>query len=273
MRLTELMPALRCEFILHRFDAQVIERPDCLVVQTPSNPLFYWGNFLMLPHTPADADLPHWLARFEAEVASAVPGVRHVSIGFNSAPPPPVALPGWRAAGFERQDAVVLRLQRGELQTPAPPRGEVQVRPIDWSQELDATLALQCSDSQGHEPGGWRAFRQAQMQRYAAMQQAGLAEWFGAWCDGVLAADCGLLKDGRDGRFQTVFTHPAWRRRGLCRTLVHGVSQWAFEQAGLDTLWMMADPGDVAIHIYRSLGYADQAGTWGLMRRPAGDHD
>lgn len=271
MLLNDLMPALRCEFILHRFDAEVQERPDCLVVRTPANPLYYWGNFLMLPQTPDDADLPHWLHRYQAEVAHAVPGVQHACFGFNSTPPPAEALPAWRAAGFERQDAQVLRLQRGELLAPPAPRGQVVVRPIDWDRELDATLALQCSDSQGHEPQGWRRFRQAQMQRYAAMQQAGQAEWFGAWCDGTLAADCGLLRDGPDGRFQTVFTHPAWRRRGLCRALVHGVSQWAFD-AGLQTLWMMADPNEVAIHLYRALGYADQAGSWGLMRRPAGDH-
>ena len=71
MHLSDLMPALRCEFILHHFDAQVMERPDGLVVRTPGNPLYYWGNFLMLPQTPNDADLPHWLRRFEQEVVAA----------------------------------------------------------------------------------------------------------------------------------------------------------------------------------------------------------
>lgn len=270
MQLTDLNPALRCEFILHRFDAEVIERPDCLVVRTPGNPLFYWGNFLMLPHTPGDDELPHWLSRFAAEVAGPLPAVRHACFAVNTAPPPLDALPTWRAAGFERQDAMVLRLQRGELRAPPSARGQVVLRPIDWASELPAALTLQCSDSQGHAPEGWRDFRVLQMQRYAAMQPRGQAEWFGLWCDGRLAADCGLLIDGSDGRFQSVLTHPDWRRRGLCRALVHGVSQWAFAR-GLETLWMMADPQDVAIGIYRSLGYADQAGSWGLMRRPPGD--
>lgn len=271
MQLDDLQPALRCEFILHRLAAEVESQPDCLVVRTPANPLFYWGNFLMLPQTPADADLPHWLQRFDTLVAQRVPGVAHVSIGFNSPPPAADALPAWRAAGFERHEANVMRLEAGQARPCPPPRGQVVVRPIDWATEGDAILDLQCSDSQGHAPEGWRHFRAAQMARYAALRQQGHAAWFGLWCDGVLAADCGLLIDGLQGRFQTVMTHPDWRRRGLCRSLVSGVCAWAFDQ-GLQTLWMMADPHDVAIGIYRSVGFVDQAGTWGLCRRPGHDH-
>ena len=275
MELSELPPALRCEFILHRLAAEVEPQPDCLVVRTPANPLFYWGNFLMLPQTPTDAELPHWLARFDTLVARRVPGVGHVSIGFSSPPPAADALPGWRAAGFERHDATVLRLDAGRARTASAPspgeRGPVQVRPIDWAHEQAALLDLQCSDTSGHAPDGWRRFRSAQLGRYAVLQRQGHAEWFGLWCDGVLAANCGLLMDGNQGRFQMVLTHPQWRRRGLCRRLVHGVCHWAFAR-GLSTLWMLADPQDVAIHIYRSLGFEDQAGSWGLCRRPAGDH-
>jgi len=271
MKFQDLRAAWRTDFILHRFDAELIERDDCLVVRTPANPNFYWGNFLALPHTPADGDLAHWLGRFNGEVAAGRPEVRHVAFAFNSDAPPPDALPSWRAAGFERYDSEVLALQRGELQRPPAPRGEVLVRPVDWAQDLPALVELQCTDTDGHAPAGYRRFRERQMARYAAMQRSGIAEWFGVWCDGVLAADCGLLRDGEVGRFQHVETHPDWRRRGLCRSLVAVVCEWGFANWDLQRLLMKADPDDVAIGIYRSVGFQGFDRDWALQRRAPDD--
>ena len=38
----------RTDLIFPRFDGVVTDRGDYLVVRTPSNPGFYWGNFLLL---------------------------------------------------------------------------------------------------------------------------------------------------------------------------------------------------------------------------------
>jgi ribosomal protein S18 acetylase RimI-like enzyme len=84
----------------------------------------------------------------------------------------------------------------------------------------------------------------------------------------MLAADCGLVHDGAMGRFQFVGTQPAWRRRGLCRALVHHVCRHAFDTLGLQRLVMCADPHDVAIGIYRSVGFVQVELHWCLQRRP-----
>jgi predicted GNAT family acetyltransferase len=65
-----------------------------------------------------------------------------------------------------------------------------------------------------------------------------------------------------------VSTHPAWRRRGLCTALVHAVCRHGFEGMGLDTLVMVADPDDVAIGVYESLGYRRGTSTWQFERPP-----
>ena len=87
----------------------------------------------------------------------------------------------------------------------------------------------------------------------------------------MLAADCGLVHDGVMGRFQHVGTQPEWRRRGLCRALVHHVCAHAFGTLGLQRLVMCADPHDVAIGIYRSVGFAQVGNHWGLQRRAPRD--
>lgn len=273
MELSELSAGWRTDLIAHRVDGLVLERPDCIVLRTPSQPNYYWGNALVLPQPPADGELAHWLARFSEEVGQHDPAIRHVAIGINVAPRADAnSLPAWRAAGFALFETETLRLRRGGLQAPRrAPRGEVVFREADLAREAEAFVDLQCVDPEGYEPAGYRLHRTLQMQRLAAMQQAGTGTWFGVWCDGVLAADCGLLRAGALGRFQHVGTHPAWRRRGLCSHLVHRVSAWGFSQWGLQELVMCADPNDVAIGIYESLGYRREERAWGLQRYAPGD--
>lgn len=269
--LSDLLPGWRTDLILHRHGSLLTERDDCIVVRTPGNPTFYWGNFLLLPAAPADAELAHWQARFAQEIGSLQPESRHLAFGINAAPAGE-ALPAWQAAGFERIETSVLQLHPGRLQ--APPRlarGEVRFAQVDLERDLEAVVALQCAEDQGFEPAGYATFRRRQMQRYAAMARAGDAAWFGVWCDGVLAADCGLIRDAALGRFQHVSTHPGYRRRGLCSLLVNAVSAWGFEHWRLAETVMCADPHDVAIGIYETLGYRCIGQEWGLQLRSPQD--
>jgi GNAT superfamily N-acetyltransferase len=274
LRVADLRPGWRTDFILHRLGAEVIEREDCVVVRSPGNEGFYWGNCLIAPQTPADGDLAHWLDRFEQEVAAGRPGVRHVAIGFNSVPPPAESLPSWQAAGFEFMETATLRLRPGGLREPHPASAApLALRPLDWSGGLEDFVKMQSADPQGHEPAGYRRFRLEQMQRFARLRAQGWGEWFGLWCEDTLVADCGLLRDGSLGRFQNVLVHPDWRRRGLCRALVARVCEWGFGPWGLQELLMCADPEDVAIGIYESLGFEAFDREWGLQRNPPEDAD
>ena len=275
MKPDELRPGWRSDLILHRHGAVVTERADCLVVRTPANPNFYWGNFLLLPQAPRDDALAHWMDRFDEEITRWQPASQHVALGINGAPAGE-ALPTWVHAGFEVLPMAVLALHAGELRPPPrAARGHVQVRPLNLAHELEAAVALQCADADGFDPAGHALHRRAQMQRYARMAETGEALWFGAWCDGVLAADCGLMRDGTQpgalGRFQHVSTHPLWRRRGLCGTLVHEVSRHGFKAWGLARVLMCADPDDVAIGIYQRLGFNCIDAEWGLQLRAPQD--
>lgn len=257
------------DLIFARFDGVITERPDCLVVRTPSNPLYYWGNCLILPSPPRDDDVQHWMRRFDDEIAALQPDSRHVAIGFD-AQAPHEPLVSWHNAGFEVFSTVALRLRPAALRSPPKPMpADFKFRVLDLPVGLDAAVDLQCEvDGGTHSPASYREHRKRQMRRHQAMQEAGLGHWFGVWQGPAMVADCGLFRSGGLGRFQMVGTHPAWRRRGLCTAMVHAVCEFGFQQMGLSELVMCADPGDVAIGIYESLGFERVSRHWGAHLHP-----
>jgi len=246
-------------------------------VRTPGNPTFWWGNFLLFQHAPGPGDLERWMALFDEEIAREQPESRHRAFGVDVRER--LALPpDFAAAGFALNEATVLTLAPGQLRPPpkGPPAG-VAFRVLDLPRDSAAVVDKQVTVDEGrYEAAGYRVFAERQMARYAAMQRAGLGHWFGLVADvggrAVLAASCGLFRDPRRadalGRFQYVSTHPAWRRRGLCTALVHAVCRHGFEAMGLRTLVMVADPADVAIGVYESLGYRRGTSTWQFERAP-----
>src|SRR3990172_2123003 len=83
--------AWRTDLIFPRFDCEILDRGRYLVIRTPSNPTFYWGNFLLFDRPPAPGDDERW-PRLFAEEIGAPPRVRHQAFGWDSPeghPPPP----------------------------------------------------------------------------------------------------------------------------------------------------------------------------------------
>jgi len=265
------------DLIFARFDGQVADRGNYLLVRTPGNPTFWWGNFLLFQHAPGAGDLERWMALFDGEIATPQPESRHRAFGVD-VPERLVLPPDFAAAGFALNEATVLTLGREQLRehSRAAPAGfefRVLELPRDSAAVVDKQVAV---DAQRYEVVGYRLFAERQMARYAAMQRAGLGHWFGLVTQvgghAVLAASCGLFRDPAHhdglGRFQYVSTHPDWRRRGLCTALVHAACRHGFEAMGLRTLVMVADPDDVAIGVYESVGFRRGVSTWQFERPP-----
>ena len=262
-----------------RFDGQVVDRGNHLLVRTPGNPTYWWGNFLLFQHAPGAGDLERWMALFEEEIAARQPESRHRAFGVDVRERL-VLPPEFASEGFTLNEATVLTLARGQLL--AAPKGlpaGVEFRVLDLPRDGPAVVDKQVAvDAHRYEPAGYRVFAERQMARHAAMQHAGLGHWFGlvAQADGraELAASCGLFRDPGHpeglGRFQYVSTHPAWRRLGLCTALVHAACRHGFEAMDLRTLVMVADPDDVAIGVYESLGFRRGVSTWQFERPPRG---
>ena len=118
------------------------------------------------------------------------------------------------------------------------------------------------------EPGADPAFLQARIAAERGMTEAGHGSWFGAFLDRTLVAQLGLVTDGSGiARYQNVETHPAARRHGLAGTLVWHAGQQVLDTLRASTLVIVADPHDVAIRVYRSVGFTDAETQLAFERR------
>jgi GNAT superfamily N-acetyltransferase len=237
--------------------SEVTDRGGYLVIRSPDNPGFWWGNYLLLRGWPQDGD--GWLDRFAAEF----PRATHVAIGVD-ATEAGGGVPG-EFASLEPETSTVLTC--AEIRAPGHINTEAEIRPLesdqDWRQSVE--LNLRCYGEQN--PSDFQQLRSATRRR---LTQAGRAAWLGAFDGGRLVAQLGICDAGGGlARYQDVETDPAARRRGLAGTLVWQAGQFARPTFGASTLVIVADPAEGAIRIYRGCGFADVQTQFGFAR-PAG---
>jgi ribosomal protein S18 acetylase RimI-like enzyme len=248
----------RTDLMLRRLaGAQTQDRGGYLVVRTPANPGFWWGNFLLFGAPPGPGDGARWLAAFAAEF----PTAGHLALGVDGTGGDCGDASELAAMGVTVEVNTVLTAAR--VRPPGRPLGGVQCRPLagggDWAQAL--ALRVAC-DGDPEEPGDptdpdYRQFLERQVSESRLLCERGHGSWFGAFVDGQLRSGCGIFTDGRGlARFQAVETHPGFRRRGLASHVVAAAARHALS-LGAATLVIVADPAAPAIGIYRSLGFAD----------------
>ncbi len=253
--------------LLETSGSQVVDRGTHLVVRTPTNPTYYWGNFLLLPAPPAAGDVQHWLAEHRREF----PDAAHTTLGIDRFSDREELEP-LRAAGMRLDVPVTMTADRGApTATPRHRRGAASLPvtrtgPAWWTSRWQVrTTRTSAATSSTRKTDSYRG-----------LVGAGLGHWWGGFVDGRLVASMGIFRAGEGlARFQSVKTHPDHRGRGIAGTLVHAASRDALETLGARTLVMVADPDYLAIRVYRSVGFTEggahaEATLVPPVREPAG---
>jgi ribosomal protein S18 acetylase RimI-like enzyme len=240
----------RTDLALLQLDgSEVTDHGSHISVRTPSNPTYYWGNFLLVDVPPKHDEVETWHETFRREF----PEAKHAALGIDR--PHRGSLAPLRAAGW-RVDVLSVMSATG-VRRPKHPT-TAQIRTLagddDWAQQVELSLA---GESDAHID---REFSSRKDASYRRMVEAGHGHWWGAFVDGVLAASLGIIHAGEGlARFQHVKTHPDYRRQGMAASLVHAAATDPFIRVRARRLVMVADPGYDAIRIYRSLGFTDGA--------------
>lgn len=247
--------------LLEEAGSDVEHHPDHVVVRTPANPTYWWGNFVLLARPPAEADVPHWLETF----TTTHPSSAHLAFGVDGSDGTLADLAAFAAAGLEVDASSVMTAT--QVHEPPRPNREATYRPLrsddDWEQQVALGIAGE------HEESG-ADFVVAKARSERALTGRGIGEWWGAFLGDRLVASMGLFVASPGlARFQNVKTHPDARGRGLAGTLVHEVSRFGLDELGVATLVMVADPEYLAIRVYRSVGFADTETQLQASRKPA----
>ena len=260
----------RTDMIFHTFDGEIIDRGDYLVLRTPSNPGFYWGNYLLFSQPPQVGDVLKWRKLFAQEIGNP-PETEHQVFGWDSPGGEEGIVDPFLQAGFRLERNVVLT--SSEPRSPSRPSSLVTIRALhteaDWEQALENQVI--CREAEFDEDE-YREYRKGQMERYRNMVAAGLGDWYGAFVDQRLVADLGLFYDKGLARYQTVQTHPGFRRRGIAGTLVYSAGRQSMANYGLHTLVIVAEQASNAARLYESLGFKPTEKQVGLEKWPNMDH-
>jgi ribosomal protein S18 acetylase RimI-like enzyme len=248
---------IESDLIFHRRNGEVVECGNYLLVRTPTQPNYFWGNYLIYARAPRGEQLSDWEITFGREF-SGQPLSTHRSFTWDANgmadPLAPGEIEAFRELGYEYDISVVLTASR--VSEPPHPNSQVGYRRLlredDWQQMLD--LQLQNRSEQFAE-APYREFLRARVAAWRELVNAGAGVWLGAFDADRLVADAGLFWEGKLGRFQNVETRESYRRRGICGTLVHRLSEYGFAEAGLTHLVMLADEDYHAARIYESLGF------------------
>jgi ribosomal protein S18 acetylase RimI-like enzyme len=246
----------RVDLGVGRLMGSLLDRGDVLQVRTPDNWGYHHGNYLFLPAAPRSGDeLAHWVRRFR-ELFAGDP-VEHVCLRWDRGLLEDSVRQAAIAQGFVPDDNVEMHLDPARL-SEVPPSA-VTVRALDlereWAQFERLNREADVLELAGvHRP--YHQFKERWRARWRELVAQGHAAWFGAFLDGELVGQCGLVTVDGLGGFESVETHPDHRRKGVCSALMSAVVR-ATAPAHPEGFVLAAELGGPAVGLYRRLGFRD----------------
>jgi len=249
--------SLRTELMLRSFQSEVVEKLEYIVIRTPQNPSFRWGNYLIFQQPPQAGDLERWKAIFAQEIGGP-PVINHVLLAWDGVVGQQGAAQEFVQAGFSLEESLALTAK--SVNPPPKLNRQCEVRALEsdaaWEEWLELALASMAAEPPDKREGrGYRAYLEKTILERQGMIAAGWGQWFGAYLDGKLGSSMGLFIRQGLGRFQSVDTHPEFRRQGLAGTLLYHVAQKGFLEMGAEDLVIVADENYFAKNIYASVGF------------------
>ncbi len=242
----------KTDLLFSRFSGNVIDREDCILIQTPENPTFHWGNYILFKEAPQKGDFKKWTELFKSEFPY-YDEIHHYVFAWLEKSKGEIQ--EFLDLGFDLEKMILLTAQK--VVQPPKYNSQVKIREIcsdsNWEDVIQNQIS--CADAKYAGPG-YEVFKRKQFTQYRTMVDKGIGQWYGGFLEGKLIAELGLFYIDSIGRFQNVGTHPDYRRRGVCQTLVYEVARQALISKQASILAMDADEEYYAAKIYESIGFA-----------------
>jgi GNAT superfamily N-acetyltransferase len=252
-------PGLATDLAMLELQGSIIrDHGDHLVIRTPDNPTFWWGNFLLLERAVPGHEIPHWIERFEQEF----PGATHQTFGFTDSGGDYSA---WREQGFDVEADAALTMTKVPTWMPMD-EAEVSIRHFAERRDWQQAAELGASDAPIRELEARLVFEERRAAGQKALVDDGRGAWFGAFIGERLVAKLGVVRLGTRARYQDVVTHHGYRRRGIAARLVRIAGEWALTDPDVRELVIVAADGGPAIGLYQRLGFEESSRHIGVER-------
>jgi GNAT superfamily N-acetyltransferase len=249
--------------LLEMTGSVIEERGTHLVVRTPANPAYFWGNFLLLRQLPVPGGEREVIGAFHTEF----PLAEHVAIGIDGTEDLTEQLTPFAEAGLEVDCGVVLTA--GQLVEPRPVPDDVVVRALDGEDDWEQRARLSHHLWPSTDEATFMTYAHRKNDQERGLVGRGLGRRYGAFVGDELVSTAGVfVTHAGIARYQSVETHPDHRRKGLAAAVVHAAGEHALATYGIEVLVIAADADGDAIRIYRRLGFADAERHNTLERAP-----
>ena len=230
--------------------SEVETYPDRVVLRTPSEPSFWYGNMVIFreDHVDPEAQIAQFCRDF--------PDAEHVTLAWDA---PGMARGAGHAAlvkmGFDLDETDVLTLTGPLIASEAPER--ITIRQIatdaDWEQVI--ALQIETGVEQGYDRVAHTPYVRARCATRRRQIAQGGACWLGAFDGDLLVGDLGVFLGEGTARYQNVETRPSHRRRGICAALVNAGVRWAAACDPDAIPVIVADRDGAPGRIYRRCGF------------------
>ena len=233
--------------ILALTGSTITEHDDHLVVKTPHNPDYHWGNCILVLDPTHINDAQKWVNIFKQEF----PEKDWLAVGL---PVMPKDTGAWEAFGIELEQLDVLSTKARPNQVQAPDGYTTRAfLDSDWEHLTQREIADGISE--GNYPK--EAIESFVLETNATRRrlcEMGDAAWFGVFHGDLLVSNLGIIRCGTTGRYQSVETLVSHRRKGLASHLLGVAANWSAE-SDCDNWVIVTQETNDAGRVYRRAGF------------------
>lgn len=233
--------------ILALTGSNITNHEDHLVVKTPHNPDYHWGNCILVFDRTHINDAQKWVNIFNQEF----PEKDWLAVGL---PVMPQDTSAWEKYGIQLEQLDVLSTNARPNQVQAP-EGYVTRSFLDSDWEHLTQREIADGISEGNYPK--EAIESFVLETNATRRklcEKGDAAWFGVFDGDLLVSNLGIIRCGSTGRYQSVETLATYRRKGLASHLLGVAANWS-EENGCDNWVIVTQETNDAGRVYRRAGF------------------
>lgn len=237
----------------------IVDRGDYLIVRTPDDPGYYYGNLLVLRAAPQVGEVAYWTRKFTDELGD--DPIRHVTFRWDGITGDLGATSELEAAGFTLETSEVMTAPANEVSRAFSPLPIRELTP----DEVIASADLAWANGDRHDDA-YRLFLDRRAVWKSSLVTKGSGVFYGAFDGSELVGTLGLVSLGDVARFQDVEVAASHRKRGIASALL----AVAASNARAPTLVIVADADGPAARIYQRAGFKTAERVGSACRYPSG---